>query len=81
MSAALAWLHDAVEAARPPEGVRLYDPVPMALARRAGAERAQLLVESRHRGPLQSFLRDWLSGLRALRSSVRWQIEVDPAEI
>jgi primosomal protein N' (replication factor Y) len=81
MNAALAWLHDAVETARPPEGVRLYDPVPMALARRAGVERAQLLVESRHRGPLQSFLRDWLSGLRALRSSVRWQIEVDPAEI
>jgi primosomal protein N' (replication factor Y) (superfamily II helicase) len=77
----LAWLRDAVESARPPEGVRLYDPVPMALARRAGVERAQLLVESQHRARLQSFLREWLNGLRAVKGSVRWQIEVDPAEI
>ncbi len=81
MDAALAWLRGAVEAARPQEGVRLYDPVPMALARRAGVERAQLLVESQHRSPLQSFLREWLGGLRAHKTRVRWQIEVDPAEI
>ena len=33
------------------------------------------------RGPLQTFLRAWLSDLRAQKSRVRWQIEVDPAEI
>ena len=53
----------------------------MALARRAGIERAQLLVESAQRGPLHAFLRAWLGELRAMKSGVRWQIEVDPAEI
>ena len=61
--------------------MRLYDPVPMALARRAGVERAQLLVEAAQRAPLQAFLRDWLRSLREQKSRVRWQIEVDPAEI
>jgi primosomal protein N' len=30
---------------------------------------------------LQAFLRDWLARLRATRTAVRWQVEVDPAEI
>ena len=81
IDAVLDWLRAAVEAAQPPDGVRVYDPVPMALARRAGVERAQLLVESQHRSLLQSFLRTWLAILRAERTRVRWQIEVDPAEI
>ena len=48
---------------------------------RAGIERAQLLVEAAQRGPLHAFLRAWLGELRARKSGVRWQIEVDPAEI
>jgi len=81
LDAALAFLRGAREQADAPAGVTIYDPVPMALARRAGVERAQLLVEAAQRGPLQAFLRDWLRGLREQKSSVRWQIEVDPAEI
>lgn len=78
---ALAFLRSAVALAQPPADVRVYDPVPMALARRAGVERAQLLVESSHRATLHSFLRPWLHAVRARKTSMRWQIEIDPAEI
>jgi len=81
IDAALSFLRAARERAEAPAGVTIYDPVPMALARRAGVERAQLLVEAAQRGPLQAFLRDWLRALREQKSSVRWQVEVDPAEI
>ena len=78
---ALGFLRQAVDLAAAPSEVRVYDPVPMALARRAGVERAQLLIEASHRAPLHAFLRPWLAELRALKARPRWQIEVDPAEI
>jgi primosomal protein N' (replication factor Y) len=81
MEAALGFLKEASAAAPASDEVRVFDPVPMALQRLAGVERAQLLVEADRRGPLQSFLRTWLDGLRATRGRVRWQIEVDPQEI
>lgn len=81
MDAALAFLREAREDAPASEDVRVFDPVPMALQRLADVERAQLLLEADRRAPLQAFLRAWLAGLRARRSRVRWQIEVDPQEI
>jgi primosomal protein N' (replication factor Y) len=64
---------------------RLYDPVPMPLARLAGVFRAQMLVEAPRRPALQAFLREWLATLRDSEPPpgprVRWQIEVDPQEI
>ncbi|MCC7182223.1 MAG: primosomal protein N' [Rhodocyclaceae bacterium] len=63
--------------------VMVYDPVPMRLARRAGRERAQLLIESEHRPALQGFLREWvtaLHGQRLRRSGLRWRVDVDPLE-
>jgi primosomal protein N' (replication factor Y) len=81
MDGALGFLREARAAAPSSDAVRVFDPVPMALQKLAGAERAQLLVEADRRGPLQAFLRAWLESLRATRSRVRWQIEVDPQEI
>jgi primosomal protein N' (replication factor Y) len=81
MEAALGFLREARDEAPAEPEVRVFDPVPMALQRLAGVERAQLLVEADRRGPLQAFLRAWLEGLRARRSRIRWQIEVDPQEI
>jgi primosomal protein N' (replication factor Y) len=81
MELALAFLREARDTAGTVEGLRLYDPVPMSLQRLAGTERAQLLIESDRRSVLQSFLRGWLADLRARRSTVRWQIEVDPQQI
>lgn len=63
----------------PPEGLRIYDAVPLALVRVANVERAQLVVESSSRALLQHWLDDWLEALAAVKTSVRWRIEVDPA--
>jgi primosomal protein N' (replication factor Y) len=81
MDAALGFLREARSIAGSTPGVRLYDPVPMPMQRLAGSERAQLLVEADRRSALQPFLRTWLAALRARRSRVRWQIEVDPQQI
>ncbi|MGH8704550.1 MAG: primosomal protein N', partial [Burkholderiales bacterium] len=64
-----------------PAGVRIYDPVPHVITRRAGFERAQLLVQSASRAVLQEFLRAWCGQLFAAPSKgVRWHLEVDPIE-
>lgn len=63
------------------DAVALLDPVPMAMSRLAGRERAQLLVESAARRPLHRFLEAWLPVLREIPGAVRWQLDVDPLEI
>jgi primosomal protein N' (replication factor Y) len=62
-------------------GVLLLDPVPMAMSRLAGRERAQLLIEANGRKALHRFLDDWMPALRAIGTTVRWQLDVDPVEI
>ena len=86
LEAALAFLARARTLGRAlPEPARLYDPVPMPLARLAGVFRAQMLAEAPRRRALQVFLREWLAQLRADETGagprVRWQVEVDPQEI
>ena len=63
--------------------VLIYDPVPMRMTRLARRERAQLLVESDQRGPLQAFLADWVAVLYRQRTAreLRWQLDVDPLEV
>lgn len=65
-----------------PDGIRLYDPVPTSVARVAGIERMQLLVESDSRPRLQQWLAAWLPQLQALRPAhkglQRWAVDVDP---
>jgi primosomal protein N' (replication factor Y) len=64
--------------------ILIAEPVPMPLARLAGRERAQLLVESSSRSALQAMLGQWLPALRALalaHSRVHWHLEVDPLAI
>jgi primosomal protein N' (replication factor Y) len=65
------------------DAVTLYDPVPLRVVRVANIERAQLLVESRHRPALQAFLSAWAPALTELsrRCKVRCNLEVDPLEI
>ena len=64
--------------------VTFYPPVPLAMQRVAGVERAQLLLESRHRAALQRVLALCVPQLRALRNTpahrgvLRWIIDVDP---
>jgi primosomal protein N' (replication factor Y) (superfamily II helicase) len=63
-------------------GVRVFQAVAARMARRAGFERAHILVQCATTKPLQGFLgawREWLTG-HAPRS-VRWGIDVDPQEL
>lgn len=62
-------------------GLRLLDPVPMAMSRLAGRERAQVLIECLTRPPLHRFLDAWLPLLRGLGGNVRWHLDIDPLEI
>jgi len=56
--------------------------VPALLVRRAGRERAQLLVQSRSRGRFQRFLSIWRAQIAAQRASrVHWILDVDPLEL
>jgi primosomal protein N' (replication factor Y) (superfamily II helicase) len=55
--------------------------VPAAMPRRAGRERAQLLVQSESRSQLQRFLHDWYRDLMTQRvTRARWSLDVDPLE-
>ncbi|ASM76892.1 primosomal protein N' [Vitreoscilla filiformis] len=62
----------------------LYAPVPPAIAKVAGFERRQMLVEASARPWLQQLLAQWLPQLHALRAQfkvVRWAVDVDPLSI
>ncbi|MFZ5548374.1 MAG: replication restart helicase PriA [Pseudomonadota bacterium] len=67
------------------EAMSLYAPVPPHVARVAGQERRQMLVESVSRAALQRLLAHWVAGLPALRAQhkgiARWAIDVDPVTI
>ena len=57
----------------------IYPPVPAGLARRAGMERGQVLVQSKDRRSLQTFLPLWRAELDQLgERRARWSIDVDP---
>jgi len=84
VSAALQFLAAAREQADDlADGVRLFDPVPMRLVRRARLERALLVVEADTRAPLQNLLNAWVPRLYALRAprELRWHLDVDPLEL
>jgi len=68
--------------------VTIYPPVPPPVARVAGVERMQMLVESRSRASLQRLLTAWLPTLHLLRQRdkahravLRWAVDVDPLAI
>jgi primosomal protein N' (replication factor Y) (superfamily II helicase) len=60
--------------------VEVFQPVPALLARRAGFERGQVVVQSARRGALQWFLPSWRASLATQATRrVRWALDVDPA--
>jgi len=71
------------------DGVMVYAPVPLDIARVADVERMQMLVESTSRQQLQAMLRAWGPRLDALHVPrgdaavriLRWAIDVDPLTI
>ena len=60
--------------------VEIFPPVPALLARRAGFERGQVVVQSARRAALQQFLPAWRASLAGQSGRrVRWALDVDPA--
>jgi primosomal protein N' (replication factor Y) len=81
LAQALQFLEDAARLVPVPQEVRIYDPVPHVITRRADFERAQLLVQSASRPALQAFLHAWSERLfAAAPRGVRWHLDVDPIE-
>jgi primosomal protein N' (replication factor Y) len=81
LETALAFLEGAAASVRAPDEVRVFDPVPHLLTRRAGLERAQLVMQSASRVAIQEFL----TGLSRMLFEeaprhVRWHLDVDPIE-
>ncbi|MDP5008299.1 MAG: primosomal protein N' [Glaciimonas sp.] len=62
-------------------GITIHDPIPMSMTRVANVDRAQLLIECASRPRLQAFLTEWMAILRAMKSRVKWSLEVDPVDI
>ena len=62
--------------------VRIYEPVPSPMERRAGRYRAQLMVLSKDRVGLSRVLADCITALEEMpvARKVRWSVDVDPAD-
>ncbi len=84
-AAASGFLQAAALLAREHAGVTVYEPVPPFVAKLAGVERMQMLLESPSRVALQRMLSDWLPALQGLRAQhkglIRWAVDVDPLSI
>ena len=81
LDTAMRFLRGAAALADAPEGVHVYDPVPHILTRRAGLERAQLIIQSRSRPALQAYLGAISAQLfEQAPREVRWHLDVDPIE-
>jgi primosomal protein N' (replication factor Y) len=78
---ALAFLRAARAAVDAPEPVQVFDPVAHVITRRAGYERAQVLMQSSSRAALQAYLGALSEHLFSTAPrSVRWHLDVDPIE-
>jgi primosomal protein N' (replication factor Y) len=79
---ATRFLREAVREARDiGKDIEVFDPVPAPLERKAGFERAQLLVRAATRSAMQPFLQRWKAALDAKgERRVRWSLDVDPQE-
>jgi primosomal protein N' (replication factor Y) (superfamily II helicase) len=80
---ALQFLDNAARLARGiTPSVTVYDPIPAGMMRKAGRERAHLLLQSPSRRELRAFLAAWHPQLvKAASSAARWALDVDPAEL
>jgi primosomal protein N' (replication factor Y) len=81
LEAAMRFLRDTAASVEAPAEVHVYDPVAHVITRRAGFERAQVLMQSSSRPALQSYLASLTQNLFATaKPAVRWHIDVDPIE-
>ncbi|MBL8522961.1 MAG: primosomal protein N' [Betaproteobacteria bacterium] len=73
---------DEARALHPEAGIQVWDPIPATLARKAGFERQQLMVQADSRPAMQQFLAAWLPVVRRHETrAVKWSIDVDPQDV
>lgn len=78
------FLNQAAQQAKKISGTpMLLGPAPAPLARKAGRQRGQLLLQASDRRELQTFLSAWVPELGTLPAArkVRWSIDVDPLDM
>jgi primosomal protein N' (replication factor Y) len=81
LATALTFLKDCAQRVAAPDEVRIFDPVPHVITRRAGYERAQLVMQSSSRPALQDYLTRLSAYLfESAPRQVRWHLDVDPIE-
>lgn len=81
LKTALNFLEDAAQHAPQQDGITIYDPVPAVMMRRAGRERAQLLVQADARSRLRAFTALWRAQLaQAPSTATRWSLDIDPLD-
>ena len=81
LETAMAFLKKAAARVRAPREVQVFDPVPHLLTRRAGFERAQLVMQSSSRPALQDYLGRLSEQLfDSVPREIRWHLDVDPIE-
>ncbi len=80
LEAAMDFLEAATENVAHPD-VTLNPAMPATITRVANVHRAQRLIESSSRPALQAFLKMWMGELRAMKTRVKWTLEVDPVDI
>ncbi len=66
--------------------LQVWDPVPPTLARKAGFERQQLMIQADSRKSLQQFLAVWLPQVSDYQAkhklrNIKWIIDVDPQDV
>jgi len=79
----LQFLHAAKDLLRACEGIEVHGPLPAPMPRRAGFQRAQLLVSSPRRRDLHAALDHVMPALYALPEArrLRWSLDVDPVDL
>ncbi|MBI3712244.1 MAG: primosomal protein N' [Burkholderiales bacterium] len=80
LETAILFLKEAAHCLHHP-GITINDPIPMSMTRVHNIDRAQLLIESTSRPALQAFLKEWITQLRGIKTSVKWGVEIDPVDV
>ncbi|GGP18432.1 primosomal protein N' [Silvimonas iriomotensis] len=79
---AMTFLREVRERWRGFPGLQLAQPVPALMVRKAGWERAQVLISAQRRPALQAALREMLEQLGTEKHpGVRWALDVDPVDV
>lgn len=82
LDAAMAFLRQVRQCLPILPGLQIHEPVAASMVRKAGYERAQLLLAADARGVLIEALRTAMPAVDAIKNrNIRWSLDVDPLEV